>query len=245
MTYREQSYPVIKIYEASGQVQRVDSSKGSPEEVFAATKGLFAGLIPGAAAGAPSGAQAVSNNAAAAPKSSMSRFLGAPFQHGHAKEQVPKKTKPKVVFVLGGPGSGKGTICAKLSEAYSFLHVSTGDLLRAEVAAGGRGAEEINGYMKEGKIVPSEVTVRLLKRAIDEATAPVVLVDGFPRAVEQVRASNDCFACSRAITVNVFPSAQGRRLPQDRWFRLRVRLVLRRSRGCAHETASQTCVILA
>ena len=180
--------PVIKVFEASGKVQRVDSSKGSPEEVFAATKGLFAGLLPGAHAGAPGGAQAGSNSAAA-PKSSMSRFLGAPFQHGHAKEQQgPKKAPPKVVFVLGGPGSGKGTICAKLAEAYSFLHVSTGDLLRAEVAAGGRGAEEINGYMKEGKIVPSEVTVRLLKRAIDEATAPVVLVDGFPRAVDQVRA---------------------------------------------------------
>ena len=101
--------------------------------------------------------------------------------------------------MLGGPGSGKGTICAKLAEAYLFLHVSTGDLLRAEVAAGGRGAEEINGYMKEGKIVPSEVTVRLLKRAIDEATAPVVLVDGFPRAVDQVRASSDRIACSSAM----------------------------------------------
>ena len=105
MTYREQSFPVIKLYEASGKVQRVDSSKGSPEEVFAATKDLFAGLIPGADAGPVSGSQAATSSAA--PKSSMSRFLGAPFQHGHAKQQE-----------HGTPCLPPASVCASCPVAY-------------------------------------------------------------------------------------------------------------------------------
>ena len=88
--------------------------------------------------------------------------------------------------VLGGPGSGKGTQCAKLAEAFGYLHVSVGDLLRAEVASGSPTAELINSYIKDGKIVPSEITVGLLKQTIDAACSSTVLVDGFPRALDQI-----------------------------------------------------------
>ena len=62
-----------------------------------------------------------------------------------------------VVFVLGGPGSGKGTNCAKIVEEYGYVHLSAGDLLRAERATGSDLADMINTYIKEGKIVPAEV----------------------------------------------------------------------------------------
>jgi UMP-CMP kinase len=96
------------------------------------------------------------------------------------------RSKKRIVFVLGGPGSGKGTQCAKLVEAFKYKHLSAGDLLRAEVASGSATADLINGYITEGQIVPSEITVALLKKAIDGCSEAVVLVDGFPRALDQI-----------------------------------------------------------
>lgn len=74
--------------------------------------------------------------------------------------------KPEIVFVLGGPGSGKGTQCAKLVEKYNFVHLSAGDLLRAERNSGSEVATLINDYIKEGAIVPVAITVNLIKKAI-------------------------------------------------------------------------------
>jgi UMP-CMP kinase len=70
------------------------------------------------------------------------------------------EAKPRVVFLLGGPGSGKGTIASCLVEKYGFVHMSAGDLLRAEVAKGGEMADELNSYMSNGLLVPGEVTVK-------------------------------------------------------------------------------------
>lgn len=90
----------------------------------------------------------------------------------------------RVVFVLGGPGVGKGTQCAKIVEQYGWVHLSAGDLLRDEVKSGSPNGEMINGYIKEGKIVPVDVTVNLIKTAMVKSAASGksdFLVDGFPR----------------------------------------------------------------
>jgi UMP-CMP kinase family protein len=71
--------------------------------------------------------------------------------------------KPTVFFVLGGPGCGKGTQCAKLVQNYGFCHLSTGDLLREEKESGSDMAALINKYMMDGKLVPGEITIQLLK----------------------------------------------------------------------------------
>ncbi|KAI5862086.1 uridylate kinase [Durotheca rogersii] len=101
-----------------------------------------------------------------------------------------------VIFVLGGPGAGKGTQCARLVERYGFAHLSAGDLLRAEQA---RPDSEFGGlireYIRDGRIVPMEVTIALLEAAMREvleaaaAAAPrgIFLIDGFPRKLDQAR----------------------------------------------------------
>ncbi len=102
-------------------------------------------------------------------------------------------SKVTVVFVLGGPGAGKGTQCARLVEDYGFVHLSAGDLLRAEQQReGSQYGAMIAEYIKEGKIVPMEVTVALLSNAIADALAKQggegkgrFLVDGFPRKMDQ------------------------------------------------------------
>lgn len=93
-----------------------------------------------------------------------------------------KKAAHEVVFVLGGPGAGKGTQCSKIAEEFKFVHLSAGDLLRAERAkAESKHADLINSYIKEGKIVPVEITVQLILAAMDKTPGKKFLIDGFPR----------------------------------------------------------------
>jgi len=116
-------------------------------------------------------------------------------------EQIaaPKKDTPTfspskvtVIFVLGGPGAGKGTQCANLVRDYHFTHLSAGDLLRAEQnRKGSEFGDLIKSYIKDGKIVPMEVTVQLLENAMmevvdkDEDKKGKFLIDGFPRQMDQ------------------------------------------------------------
>jgi len=95
-----------------------------------------------------------------------------------------------IIFVLGGPGSGKGTQCAKLVKDYGFKHLSAGDLLREEQdRPGSEYGEMIKDYIREGNIVPMEVTVTLLEKAIlrtiDGSGQRRFLIDGFPRKMDQ------------------------------------------------------------
>eukprot|EP00347_Sterkiella_histriomuscorum_P000705 403374821 len=91
--------------------------------------------------------------------------------------------KPVVFFVLGGPGSGKGTQCAKMVEQYGFAHLSAGDLLREERDSGSETAQLINQCIVEGKIVPVEITCQLLKKGMEKKgwAEKRFLIDGFPR----------------------------------------------------------------
>ena len=73
-------------------------------------------------------------------------------------------SKPQVVFVLGGPGAGKGTQCERIVSNFGFVHLSAGDLLREERTSGSKDGELIENYIKEGKIVPVEITINLIKK---------------------------------------------------------------------------------
>ncbi|CAD7703460.1 unnamed protein product [Ostreobium quekettii] len=91
------------------------------------------------------------------------------------------------VFVLGGPGSGKGTQCAKAVAKYGgWAHLSTGDLLREEVASGSETGAACDALMQEGKMVPDDITIGLLKAAMQKSSASKFLLDGFPRELSQV-----------------------------------------------------------
>ncbi|KAG2564641.1 hypothetical protein PVAP13_7NG086400 [Panicum virgatum] len=92
--------------------------------------------------------------------------------------------KPFIAFVLGGPGSGKGTQCTKIASDFGFAHLSAGDLLRHEIASGSEKGELILDTIKEGRIVPSEITVELIRKAMETSNANKVLIDGFPRCEE-------------------------------------------------------------
>lgn len=93
-----------------------------------------------------------------------------------------KADKPRVVFVLGGPGAGKGTQCELLTQEFDLCHLSAGDLLRAERNnPDSKDGALIKSYITEGKIVPVEITVNLLLKAMLSSGRGNFLIDGFPR----------------------------------------------------------------
>lgn len=101
-----------------------------------------------------------------------------------------KEGQALVLFVLGGPGAGKGTQCANLVRDFGFKHLSAGDLLREEQnRPGSEFGEMIKSYIKEGQIVPMEVTIQLLENAMQESINShnnrKFLIDGFPRKMDQ------------------------------------------------------------
>ncbi|XP_046676739.1 adenylate kinase isoenzyme 1 isoform X2 [Homalodisca vitripennis] len=98
-----------------------------------------------------------------------------------------RESNKLVIWVLGGPGSGKGTQCDKIVAKYNFTHISTGDLLRAEVETGTERAKALNAIMKEGALVPMNVVLALLaERMIATVkTSNGFLIDGYPRELAQ------------------------------------------------------------
>jgi len=106
--------------------------------------------------------------------------------------------KITVIFVLGGPGAGKGTQCASLVQDFDFCHLSAGDLLRTEQRReGSQYGELIQNCIREGIIVPMEVTIKLLENAMHARLEEKIstagwaegqglfLIDGFPRKMDQ------------------------------------------------------------
>ncbi|XP_041985113.1 UMP-CMP kinase-like [Aricia agestis] len=93
-----------------------------------------------------------------------------------------RRMLPEVVFVLGAPGAGKGTQCSLISKEYGFVHLSAGDLLREErQRPGSEYGEMIEEKIRNGEIVPVEVTCSLLHKAMQKSGKSRFLIDGFPR----------------------------------------------------------------
>lgn len=98
------------------------------------------------------------------------------------------KAWKNIVFVLGGPGSGKGTQCEMLARDYNYSHISIGDLLRQEVSKRTSLGSEIESLMKEGQMVASGTSIRLLKKAMHASDRlDGFLIDGFPRTLDQAK----------------------------------------------------------
>lgn len=98
-------------------------------------------------------------------------------------------------LIFGPPGSGKGTQSELLSEKYNLVHLSTGDMLREEIASGTSLGQRVESIMSKGELVPDEVVIEMIGSRIEANTgASGFLFDGFPRTVEQARALDEMLA---------------------------------------------------
>lgn len=97
-----------------------------------------------------------------------------------------KPYEKPIIFILGGPGSGKGTQCERIVKEYGFCHMSTGDLLRDEVNRGSERAEKLKKTMADGKLVSQDVILELVRDAMQRnSSAKGFIIDGFPRDIPQ------------------------------------------------------------
>jgi adenylate kinase len=89
-------------------------------------------------------------------------------------------------LIFGPPGSGKGTQSVRLAEKFNLLHLSTGDMLRAEIASGTDLGKKMSLIMSKGELVPDEVVIEMIANKIDSSKGSAgFLFDGFPRTVAQ------------------------------------------------------------
>uniref|UniRef100_A0A182Q918 UMP-CMP kinase n=1 Tax=Anopheles farauti TaxID=69004 RepID=A0A182Q918_9DIPT len=132
-----------------------------------------------------SGKQSIIQSSCALPQYARTSCIGVRVR-SFATPQYRAMGKPKVVFVLGPPGSGKGTQCEKIVKEFGYTHLSAGDLLREERnREGSEYGALIEDNIKNGRIVPVEITCALLENAMNKTIQATgndrFLIDGFPR----------------------------------------------------------------
>jgi len=91
----------------------------------------------------------------------------------------------KILFILGPAGSGKSTQADLISEKLGYKHIVESNLLKAEVAKGTKLGLELKAQMQKGLLVPFEITCEILFNEIDKTKSTKIIVDGFPREMDQ------------------------------------------------------------
>ena len=115
---------------------------------------------------------------------------------------------------MGIQGSGKGTVAKIMSEKFGLYHLSTGDLLRG---ASGELRKEIDEYMALGKLVPDELMLKVLKEKLEQPEcAKGVILDGFPRNIEQAKELDKIMKVTNVINIEISDEIAIRRM-NGRW----------------------------
>ncbi len=108
------------------------------------------------------------------------------------------------LILLGPPGAGKGTQAAKIAERYSLAHISTGDMLRAEIASKTPLGERAKALIDGGELVPDEIIVGMVENRIkQDDCVNGFLLDGFPRTIPQAESLLGFSDIDRAVCITV------------------------------------------
>jgi adenylate kinase len=140
------------------------------------------------------------------------------------------------IVLLGAPGAGKGTQAALLSQKLQLAHIASGDLFRQALGKGTELGLQAKAYMEKGQLVPNEITIKMV---LERITAPDckqgIMLDGFPRNVEQAKALDEALAkqnkkIDKTVYIKVSESELLKRLT-GRW-------ICRKCQAPYHEVSS-------
>lgn len=107
----------------------------------------------------------------------------------------------KNLILLGAPGSGKGTQAAKLVKEKKYTHISTGNLLREEIAKKTELGNKVKSVMDAGNLVSDDLVVELLKSNLDFASSKFIF-DGYPRNLEQAKTLSEILGSNPAVAIH-------------------------------------------
>ena len=111
----------------------------------------------------------------------------------------------QAIILLGAPGAGKGTIAEAVRQASDYIHVSTGDMLRAAIKQGVPVGKQAEQYMAKGNLVPDKLIIEIVMQRIDGgAKEAKYMFDGFPRTLAQARLLDAEFKSRNAVLTKVF-----------------------------------------
>uniref|UniRef100_A0A2K6FVM5 Adenylate kinase isoenzyme 5 n=1 Tax=Propithecus coquereli TaxID=379532 RepID=A0A2K6FVM5_PROCO len=179
MNFKQNAAPLVKYFQEKGLIMTFDADRDEDEVFYDISVAVDNKLFPNKEATAGSGDL----------DPSMMLDTGEIIDTGSDYED--QGDDQLNVFgedtMGGGPGSGKGTQCEKLVEKYGFTHLSTGELLRNELASESERSKLIRDIMERGDLVPSGIVLELLKEAMVARLSSTkgFLIDGYPREVRQ------------------------------------------------------------
>ncbi|XP_059092214.1 adenylate kinase isoenzyme 1-like [Tigriopus californicus] len=150
-----------------------------------------------------------------AQRCNKNEFKAQGFGEQEHRQTPLKEAKLPVIWVLGGPGSGKGTQCERIVAKYGYTHLSSGDLLRAEVQGGSDRGKQLSAIMEKGELVPKFVVLDLLAEGmlskLNESKG--FLIDGYPREVAQGQDFEaEILPCTRILYFDVSDGCMTERL---------------------------------
>jgi len=128
----------------------------------------------------------------------------------------------KIYILLGAPGAGKGTLAAIISQEVGLAHIASGDLFREALSKGTELGRQAKKYMDKGELVPDAITIKMILERIAKPDCDKgLLLDGFPRTLEQAKALDEALdkkgeSVTKALYINVSTEEVVRRLG-GRW----------------------------
>uniref|UniRef100_A0A8D1XGU3 Adenylate kinase isoenzyme 5 n=1 Tax=Sus scrofa TaxID=9823 RepID=A0A8D1XGU3_PIG len=194
MNFKQNAAPLVKYFQEKGLIMTFDADRDEDEVFYDISMAVDSKLFP--------------NKEAAAGSSDLDPSImldageiidtGSDYED-QGDDQLPvfgedtmegfmeELRKCKIIFMIGGPGSGKGTQCEKLGEKYGLTHLSTDKLLRNELSSESERSKLIRDVMERGELVPSGIILELLKEAMVASLSNTkgFLIDGYPREVKQ------------------------------------------------------------
>ena len=107
------------------------------------------------------------------------------------------------LIILGAPGCGKGTLSEQIVKNCNYKHISTGEILREEIANNSEIGKQAKNYMEKGQFVPDEIVIDVLRKRLEQLSCDNYILDGFPRNIIQAEMLDKIVKIDKVVLLDV------------------------------------------